>query len=93
MSICSKTELDAKLRSYNQQQLITFFDELDENEQNHLAQQIKQLDIDRVTSAFAKYSQLEQNGGLGKVEPIPSAHCGSVTDVGHVQLDAYWQIG
>lgn len=88
----NKTELDDKLRLYNQQQLTVYYDELDEVERHNLSQQIEQLDIERVTSAFAKYSQPHENG-IGKVEPIPSARYGSVADAGHVQLDAYWQVG
>lgn len=76
----SLAELQAQLCKHNQQHLLRFWDELNVKERQSLAEDIKSLDVERVSSYFhrAVASNDTKKQLDDKLEPIPSCAFDSV---------------
>ena len=68
------TELRKKLEKFNQEHLLTFWDELNNEQKNILFEELNQLDFNYVTESFERCTSNMNNKTFlpGKMEPLPS---------------------
>nr|XP_039269643.1 UDP-N-acetylhexosamine pyrophosphorylase-like [Styela clava] len=78
-------ELYDTLKSYDQDHLLTYWNDLSAKEQSQLTQDIKKININElngyVTRALAPVNNGHSNNIDQKMKPIPSEHFGSATDM------------
>ena len=63
------TELEAKLKTYNQEQIIKEIEEMDNTEQEQIIKQINEIDFEEVEKLY-NLTKKEQTVKSGKIEPI-----------------------
>ena len=63
------TELEAKLKTYNQEQIIKEIEEMDNTEQEQIVKQINEIDFEEVEKLY-NLTKKEQTVKSGKIEPI-----------------------
>ncbi len=92
----SKEELLNLLKPYGQEHLLTFWDELNEQERDSLKNELNQLDIGELVSDF-KRAKLEFGEQVKEIDssmqPIPSELKGSFARSSEEQLMLYEEIG
>ena len=63
------TELETKLKKYNQEQIIKKIEEMDNTEQEQIIRQINEIDLEEVEKLY-NLTKKEQRVKSGKIEPI-----------------------
>ncbi len=63
------TELETKLKKYNQEQIIKKIEEMDNTEQEQIIKQINEIDFEKVEKLY-NLTKKEQRVKSGKIEPI-----------------------
>ena len=63
------TELETKLKKYNQEQIIKKIEEMDNTEQKQIIRQINEIDLEEVEKLY-NLTKKEQTVKSGKIEPI-----------------------
>lgn len=77
-----KEELLTILRPYHQEHLLAFWDELDQEEQAHLAEQIKAIDLALITKMYAACgTETNHSQNTLLAEPPVAVRMGASTDV------------
>lgn len=84
--------LRKRLRDYDQDHLLAFWDELDEGQRKKLYHELNNLDLEDVTQSFER-CVAAMNADSEKLddhmEPLPSDRCGSVLNMGHEESAGY----
>ncbi|MBR6034341.1 MAG: hypothetical protein IKP28_06460 [Clostridia bacterium] len=63
-------ELKAKLKEANQEHILDFWDELDEDEKESLVKQIQKTDFSKITERYEK-SKEEEYFDINEISPLP----------------------
>lgn len=92
------TNIVNRLKSVNQSHLLSFWDQLDQEQRSILVQDIKSIDFDHVTNAFNDIKDQLTENELGQqldhlMEPIPEEIISSVEQTPKNQLEHYRKLG
>lgn len=90
-------ELRNKFTKFNQEHLLDFFDELNDEEKNLLIQDLKSIDFERVSQlfeeVFLKTDQNDQHQISSELKPLNDDVYQSTVDLSIEKKDFYRQIG
>jgi len=87
--------LRTKLAEFGQQHLLTYWDDLQEEEKSKLYKELSELDLDYVTQNFERCIASVNTDGAGtaklddRMQPLPRGSCGSVLDITESENLAY----
>ena len=82
-------DVKAKLKKYNQEHLLYFYDELSEEEKNILINQILNIDFEKIINLYVNSKKIEDTSDV-KISPLPHIEKDKLTDK---ELNYYTQIG
>jgi UDP-N-acetylglucosamine/UDP-N-acetylgalactosamine diphosphorylase len=85
-------ELKAKFEAAGQGHLFTFYDTLEESQQQHLLDQLQALDIDYLNEIFQRATSPKETSGE-EVEPLPEEAVASTLDTDPEQLERWREQG
>ena len=69
-----------KLNKYNQEHLLSFYDELNQEEKENLLNQIDNIDLELVNKIYEKIINKEEKNTDGQITPIPFMVKDKLTD-------------
>ncbi len=80
--------LKQKLEKYNQEHILNFYNELDENQKENLLNQIEKTDFDQLSKLYENRDVVEKEEGI--IEPIPYI---KKNDLDKEEKEKYLQLG
>ena len=60
-----------KLKKFNQEHLLRFYEELEENKKQELLKQIENINFEEIEKLYSQTKQTAENEDIGKIELLP----------------------
>ena len=86
-------ELRGQLKRFNQEHLLDFVDELNDDQRNRLIADIQSVDLEKTSQLFKEVSSNGDQASPAKLEPLNEQVYQSIRDLSADQRDRYKEIG